>query len=311
MRPGKALFRHTCGAALFVGSNIALLSPTEAGDRLERWFRAMQGRPALSTVGAHLAACLVGYALLLQHDAALRVAADLLNRRWAFRRQSLTRCSQQLTPAISTGSEQCLDTMRMVASAQRKFPQMPVRPLLTSTEVFVPVADLVAFEAFQSDLAADFAPRCEFELHCVRTIAHSLWTIRRTRTLERRMQERCLAEGLIDPLLDLEWAKQLRGILDLRRQAERSELLALKELRAYRASHPEPPEPAAGPVAVAAAGASAAPASVVEMPAKQKKAARPFLVGSEPNPEVGLPPLQNTPGMSPGGDHDKLRSHAA
>jgi len=91
----KALFRHTCGAALFVGSNIgfagrqppcmtrdwpstasAFLSHTQAGDRLERWFRAMQGRPALSTVGAHLAACLVGYALLLQHDAALRAAAD-------------------------------------------------------------------------------------------------------------------------------------------------------------------------------------------------------------------------------------------
>lgn len=195
-------------------------------------------------------------------------------------------------------------------------------PLLTSTEVFVPGNDIVAFEAFQAELAADFAPRCEFELHCVRTIAHSLWTIRRTRTLERRMQERAVAEGLIDPLLDIAWARQLRGILNLRRQAERSELLALKELRAYRAAQhemPPPPEQPAPAVTIAAAGASAASASasasasVIEMP-QIRRAARPFLVdpGSfEPDSEVGLPPLQKTPAMLPDRDHDRVRRHAA
>lgn len=185
-------------------------------------------------------------------------------------------------------------------------------PLLTSTEVYVPGNDIVAFEAFQADLAADFAPRCEFELHCVRTIAHSLWTIRRTRTLERRMQERAAAEGLIDPLLDLEWAKQLRGILNLRRQAERSELLALKELRAYRASHPEQPTPPEEP-AVAVAAASGA--AIVAMP-QIRRAARPFLVepgsfDSGPEEEVGLPPLQKTPATLPDRDHDRVRRHAA
>ncbi|BDC51493.1 hypothetical protein F183_A38090 [Bryobacterales bacterium F-183] len=192
-------------------------------------------------------------------------------------------------------------------------------PLLTSTEVYVPSNDIVAFEAFQAELAADFAPRCEFELHCVRTIAHSLWTIRRTRTLERRMQERAVNEGYIDPLLDLEWAKQLRGILNLRRQAERSQLLALKELRAYRASHPTPPEEPK----TAAAGANgsldqlehslAAAANVLEMP-KAKRAARPFLVDSsseEPEQEVGLPPLQKTPGMLPDRNLYSIRHHAA
>jgi hypothetical protein len=193
-------------------------------------------------------------------------------------------------------------------------------PLLTSTEVYVPANDIVAFEAFQAELAADFAPRCEFELHCVRTIAHSLWTIRRTRTLERRMQERAIAEGFIDPLLDVSWARQLRGILNLRRQAERSELLALKEFRAYRAAQheqqptPPPEEPVPAVVTIAAAGASSSSSSsVVEMP-QIRRAARPFLVdpGSfDPDSEVGLPPLQKTPAMLPDRDHDRVRRHAA
>ena len=91
----------------------------------------------------------------------------------------------------------------------------------THAGVFVAAEDIPEFEAFQQALTIEFDARSEFEHQCVRTVIHSLWTIRRTRIVESRMQERAVRENIVDPLLDVEWALQLKGVLNLRRQAER------------------------------------------------------------------------------------------
>lgn len=116
----------------------------------------------------------------------------------------------------------------------QKTASFPAAEPVVHTEIFVAPEDLIEFEDLQNSIRDEFLPASEFEFQCVRTIIHALWTIRRTRIVERKMQERAAAEGIIDPLLDTEWAKQLKGVLALRRQAERSQVQALKDFRATR-----------------------------------------------------------------------------
>jgi len=96
-------------------------------------------------------------------------------------------------------------------------------------QIFVAPNDIEEFEDLQAAIASEFAPASELEAQHVITIIHCLWTIRRTRIDECRMQERAFTDGLIDPILDIQWARQLKGILDMRRQAERTQIQATKD----------------------------------------------------------------------------------
>jgi hypothetical protein len=117
-------------------------------------------------------------------------------------------------------------------------------------QTFVAPQDIEEFEDLQAAIAADFAPASEIEAQHVITIIHCLWTIRRTRIDECKMQERAFNDGLVDPILDVQWARQLKGVLDMRRQAERTQIQATKDfhlavakrqLQQQPQPEPEPP----------------------------------------------------------------------
>jgi hypothetical protein len=96
-------------------------------------------------------------------------------------------------------------------------------------QLWVAPEDAAEFAQMQSALTLEFAPASEFQRQCLLTMIHCLWTIRRTRIAECKMQERAYNNGLIDPMLDPDWARQLKGILDMRRQSERSLIQAKKD----------------------------------------------------------------------------------
>jgi len=127
----------------------------------------------------------------------------------------------------------------------------------SNAQFWVAPEDAAEFEQTQSALTLEFAPASEFQRQCLLTMLHCLWTIRRTRIAECKMQERAYNNGIIDPLLDPDWAKQLKGILDMRRQAERSFIQAKKDF--YSA-----PTPAT--IEEATAAPSATPTKVIRMP---------------------------------------------
>jgi len=108
----------------------------------------------------------------------------------------------------------------------------------SAPQIWVAPEDTAEFEQTQSALTLEFAPSTEFQRQCLITILHCLWTIRRTRIAECKMQERAYNKGLIDPMLDPDWAKQLKGILEMRRQAERSRIQAVKDF--HSAPRPRP-----------------------------------------------------------------------
>ena len=105
---------------------------------------------------------------------------------------------------------------------------------MLNIQVFVAPEDVETFEAMCSNLTSELAPRSEYEAQCVTTIIHSYWDIRRTRIVERKMQQRAYEKGIVDPLLDVDWAPQLKGVLNDRRQSERSGQQAMKDLLAHR-----------------------------------------------------------------------------
>jgi hypothetical protein len=117
-----------------------------------------------------------------------------------------------------------------------KNPSTTVTTAAANGQLWVAPQDAAEFEQMQSALTLEFAPATEFQFQCLTTIIHCLWTIRRTRIAECKMQERAFNDGLIDPLLDPDWARQLKGILEMRRQAERSQIQAKKDFYSARQS---------------------------------------------------------------------------
>jgi hypothetical protein len=145
----------------------------------------------------------------------------------------------------------------------------------TAPQIWVAPEDTNEFEHLKSALHLEFAPSTEFQFQCVLTILHCLWTIRRTRIAECKMQERAYNNGLIDPLLHPDWAKQLKGILEMRCQAERSRIQAIKDFHAAPRPRPdkevaaqELPPPPPSEKAEAAASTSN-PAKVIGMPNRE------------------------------------------
>jgi hypothetical protein len=127
-----------------------------------------------------------------------------------------------------------------------------------TNDIFVAPEDLAEFRKLGDSIVAELAPASALQAEYVRTIIHSMWTIRRTRVIERKMQQRAYAEGTIDPMLDTAWARQLKGVLDMRRQAERSQIQAFKDLNASRASGSSAPKPQVLKAAAASASSVAA-----------------------------------------------------
>jgi hypothetical protein len=132
-------------------------------------------------------------------------------------------------------------------------------------EIYVAKEDAAEFQELSESIFKEFEPASAYEARKVRTILHSLWTIRTTHVIERKMQERAADEGLIHPILDKDWSKQLRGVLAMRRQAERTEIRLTKELKAARVME--------APVVVKTAAA----ASVVPMYERTSAVAMPFV----------------------------------
>lgn len=130
----------------------------------------------------------------------------------------------------------------------------PKFELVSRNEIFVAPADIPEFDAMQSALIREFAPATEFQRQALKTLIHSLWTLRRTRILEATIHERSRASGALDPLLDPAWAKQLDKVLALRRHAQRDHNRALKDLQsAKRTTATNTQEPQPQPTAAAAA----------------------------------------------------------